>query len=55
MLSMLNKILEVSGPRPCVLKVRFRDGARGLHDFSSMANETGPMVEPCRDPDFFAV
>jgi hypothetical protein len=36
------------------LRVRFSDGTLGEHDFSPMAAESGPMLEPLRDPAFFA-
>ena len=54
MVSMLNKVVEISVPRAYVLKVRFQDGAGGLHDCSALASEPGPIVEPFRDPEFFA-
>jgi hypothetical protein len=36
------------------LHVTFSDGATGEHDFSSIVAQTGPMVEPLRDPAYFA-
>ncbi len=36
------------------LRVRFSNGAVGVRDFSSMLADGGPMVEPLRDPGFFA-
>jgi hypothetical protein len=36
------------------LLVHFSDGSFGVHDFSTMVNETGPMVQPLGDPDYFA-
>ena len=36
------------------LWVEFSDGTQGVHDFSGMVAEEGPMVEPLRDPAFFA-
>ena len=35
-------------------KVRFSDQAVGVHDFSVMVQEQGPLVTPLRDPDYFA-
>ena len=32
----------------------FSDGTEGEHDFASMIAEGGEMVEPLRDPAFFA-
>ena len=51
---MLNEVVEISTIHPFGLKVRFSDGASGVHDSSALVNETGPMVEPLRDPDYFA-
>jgi Protein of unknown function (DUF2442) len=50
----VNKVVEISAIHPYRLKVRFGDGANGIHDCSALLNETGPMVEPLRDPDYFA-
>ena len=36
------------------LRVRFSNGVEGERDFSDMIAEGGPMVEPLRDPAFFA-
>jgi len=36
------------------LFVRFSDGSEGERDFADMVAESGPMVEPLRDPAFFA-
>jgi hypothetical protein len=54
MASILNKVVAISAVRPFGLKVRFQDGAGGVHDCSALVNETGPMVEPLRDPNYFA-
>lgn len=50
----MNKVVEISAIHPYRLKVRFSDGAGGVHDYSALVNETGPMIEPLRDPDYFA-
>ena len=50
----MNTVVEISAIHPFGLTVRFRDGASGVHDCSALVNETGPMVEPLRDPDYFA-
>jgi hypothetical protein len=50
----VNKVVEISAVHPFRLKVRFGDGASGVHDCLALVNETGPMVEPLRDPDYFA-
>jgi len=36
------------------LHVRFSDGSEGVHDFSGMVNEPGPMLEPLRDETYFS-
>ena len=36
------------------LRIRFSDGSEGVHDFSTMVGETGPMIEPLRDEAYFA-
>ena len=36
------------------LRVSFSDGSSGEHDFSALVAEPGPMVEPLRDPAYFA-
>ena len=35
------------------LRVRFTDGSGGVHDFSAMVQEPGPMMEPLRDEAYF--
>ena len=35
-------------------RVRFNDGREGVHDFTAMVNEPGPMLEPLRDENYFA-
>jgi hypothetical protein len=36
------------------LRATFSDGMAGEQDFSALVAETGPMVEPLRDPAYFA-
>jgi hypothetical protein len=36
------------------LFIRFSNGNEGERDFSDLIAEGGPMVEPLRDPAFFA-
>jgi hypothetical protein len=36
------------------LRATFSDGMAGECDFSAIVGESGPMVEPLRDPAFFA-
>jgi hypothetical protein len=35
------------------LRFRFSDGTGGAHDFAPMVAESGPMVEPLREPKYF--
>jgi len=45
------RVLRMDGYR---LKLWFSDGTAGEWDFSELATrETGPMVEPFKDPAFF--
>jgi hypothetical protein len=36
------------------LRFHFEDGAVGEHDFSDLMRQPGPMLDPLRDPAFFA-
>jgi hypothetical protein len=36
------------------MRVRFNHGSEGVHDFSAMVDEPGPMPEPLRDEAYFA-
>jgi hypothetical protein len=45
------KVDPVGGHR---LRIRFSDGMEGDRDFSDIIAEGGPMVEPLKDPAFFA-
>jgi hypothetical protein len=36
------------------LGICFSDGSFGEHDFSAMTDEAGQMLEPLRDPTYFA-
>lgn len=45
------KIEKLGGHK---LRVRFSDGSEGVHDFTDMVGETGPMIEPLRDEAYFA-
>jgi Protein of unknown function (DUF2442) len=44
------KIKYLGGYR---LRATFSDGMAGEYDFSAVVSESGPMVEPLRDPEFF--
>jgi hypothetical protein len=47
----IRRLEKIGGFR---LRIHFSDGSLGEHDFSSIVNETGPMVEPLRDKTYFA-
>jgi hypothetical protein len=36
------------------LRLRFSDGSIGERDFAGIVNGNGPMLEPLRDPAYFA-
>jgi hypothetical protein len=48
------KVLNLAALGGYRLRVRFSDGSTGEHDFADMIAEGGAMVEPLRDPAFFA-
>jgi len=47
----VSKIRVLDG---CRLHATFSDGAAGAYDFAAIVDERGPMVEPLRDPAYFA-
>ena len=51
---MLTKIVRFEKLGGFRLRLRFSDGSEGEHDFAAMVQEAGPMMEPLRDPDYFA-
>ena len=51
---MLYKVVEVKVLAPHVLRITFKDGYSGVHDFATLAGEAGNMGEPLRDADYFA-
>jgi len=50
MLTKVTRLERLGGFR---LRVRFSDGSEGVHDFSAMVNEPGPMLEPLREEAYF--
>src|SRR5262249_333458 len=52
--SMLTKITRLERLGGFRLRVRFNDGREGVHDFTAMVNEPGPMLEPLRGEGYFA-
>jgi hypothetical protein len=51
---MLTKVTHLGRLGGFRLRVGFSDGSEGVHDFSAMVAEPGPMLEPLRDPSYFA-
>jgi hypothetical protein len=51
MLTKVRSIQRLGGFR---LRVEFNDGSAGVHDFSAMVQEPGPMLTPLRDETYFA-
>jgi hypothetical protein len=50
-------MIDVIGVRPVgdhKLEIEFSDGTVGVRDFASIATKTGPMVQPLKDPGYFA-
>jgi len=47
------KVVAVEPVAAYRLRVHFSDGSLDEHDFSAMAGEEGPMIEPLRDPYYF--
>jgi hypothetical protein len=50
-------MIDVVGVRPLggyELQLEFSDGAVGIYDFASVVNKSGPMVDPLKDPSYFA-
>jgi len=50
----LTKVTSLEKLGGFLLRVRFSDGSAGVHDFASLVNEPGPMLEPLRDEAYFA-
>jgi hypothetical protein len=48
------KVIEVSPAGAHRLRITFSNGATGVHDFAELIEEGGEMVEPLRNPAFFA-
>ncbi len=51
---MLTKVTGVEWLGGFLLRIAFSDGRAGVHDFSSMVREPGPMLVPLRDVSYFA-
>jgi hypothetical protein len=50
MLTKITRLERLGGFR---LRVEFCDGSAGVHDFSAMVNEPGPMLAPLREEAYF--
>jgi hypothetical protein len=48
------KVTKVKPLEDFKLELRFSDGTAGVLDCAPIVAEDGPMVEPLRDPGFFA-
>jgi hypothetical protein len=48
------KVTKVKPLGDFKLELRFSDGTTGILDCAPIVAEDGPMVEPLRDPTFFA-
>lgn len=51
---MLTKVTHLDRLGGFRLRVLFNDGSEGVHDFTAMTNEPGPMLEPLRDEAYFS-
>jgi hypothetical protein len=52
--SMMIKITKIKCLDGHRLRATFSDGMAGEYDFSAIVGGSGPMVEPLRDPAYFA-
>lgn len=48
------KVVDVTPDGEWRLRLRFSDGSEGVHDFASLVAEEGEMLQPLKDPAFFA-
>lgn len=48
------KVAEVEALEGYRLRLAFSDGSGGEHDIAPVIEQGGTMVEPLRDPEFFA-
>ena len=53
MMTDLVKVRRIMRLGPYRLKLWFTDGQAGEWDFSELASDRGPMVEPFKDPAYF--
>ena len=50
---MLAKVTRLERQSVFRLRVRFNDGSEGVHDFTALVHEPGPMLEPLRNDAYF--
>ena len=50
---MLTKVTRLERQGNFRLRVRFNDGSEGVHDFTALVREQGPMLEPLRNDEYF--
>jgi hypothetical protein len=50
---MLTKVSRIERLGDFRIRIAFNDGSEGVHDFSAMVQESGPMLIPLRDPKYF--
>jgi hypothetical protein len=51
MLTKVTSLEKLGGHR---LRFEFNDGSSGVHDFSAIVQEPGPLLEPLRDEAYFS-
>lgn len=51
---MLTKVVKLEIVAPHGLRVQFNTGEQGVHDCRSLIQEAGSLVQPLRDPGYFA-
>jgi hypothetical protein len=51
---MLTKVIRVEPRGGHRLFFQFSDGTEGERDFSDLVKSDGPMVQPLKNPDYFA-
>ena len=52
---MLTKVTSIQRLGGFRLQITFNDESSGVHDFSAMVQETGSMLDPLRDENYFAL
>ena len=51
---MMIDVIDVHSLGDFKLEIEFSDGTTGVRDFQSIADKTGSMAEPLKDPAYFA-